>query len=230
MKKIFTLCALFCLAEGFSQSFHKNALVIDVNAGLEIYNTKLNVHDNTTGKDTLQNDKTGNTHFTLGAEYGLHKNFGVGLRYKGGNYFVGTDSTGAKEGTVKGNEFLVQLNYHPVSTQGFDLILGADGGFSKLKYNINDKEQTKITGSGSFFSLYVNPRVYIGRFGFNAKLYLPFYSYPKLVTNNEELNKQQSFKLSGIPGFGFNIGIHFRFMSEKDAAKNEEKKKDEEKK
>lgn len=224
MKHNYLLFALFISCMIKAQSFYKNALVFDLGGGIEIYNTKLQVHNSVSNKDTLQEDKTGNTHYTIGAEYGLHKNFGIGLTYRGSNYFVSKDTTGNGQNSVKGSEILLQLNYHAISTEKIDLILGADAGYSKINFNVGDVKNTKIWSNGIYYSFYVNPRVYFGRFGLNAKLYLPFFNYPNLESNNPDFTKDQSYKLSGIPGWGLNLGLQFRFLDEKQPAKKKEVK------
>lgn len=225
MKKL-TYLFLICSSISFAQSFHKNALVFDVNGGIDIYNTKLSVHNKNNGTDTVLNDKAGNFNYHLGMEYGLHKNFGLGIRYRGSNYFVDNDSTKSGE-SIKSNDVLLMMNYHPYSSKGFDLVLGGDIGLSSIKFNIGDKEGTKLWDNGLSYSFYLNPRLYIGRFGFNGKLSLPFYNYSSLDSNNEQFNKDQSYKLSGLPGWSFSLGIQFRFLKEK---KSEEETKKETKK
>lgn len=216
---IFLLCSFFTCA----QSFHKNALVFDANGGIDIYNTKLAVHNKNTGEDTLLNDKAGNFNYHFGLEYGLHKNLGMGIRFKGTNYFVEKDSTKSGE-SIKSSDILLQLNYHPYSSKGFDLVLGSEVGLSSIKFNVGDKDGTKLWDNGLTYSFYVNPRLYIGRFGFNGKLALPFYSYPSLDSNNDQFNKDQSYKLSGLPGWSFSLGIQFRFLNDK--KKEEDSKKE----
>ncbi|MCE3227840.1 MAG: hypothetical protein K0S32_2391 [Bacteroidetes bacterium] len=222
MKKIFTLIILLATLQSKSQSFYKGALVIDAGGGLEIYNTKIDIHNKVNGRDTSETDKAGNSHFTFGAEYGLHKKFGVGLRFKSANFFTEKDTVNNVKPTLKSNDFVVQLNYHPVSTKGFDLVLGGDIGYSKLKWELKDKESTSIWSSGLYYSLYVNPRLYIGPFGFNMKLGMPFFLYPKLKSDNENFTKDHDYKLKGSPGFVFSAGIQFRFIENKD--KKEETK------
>ncbi len=226
MKKLFTLIILASVCKLNAQSFHKGALVFDLGGGVEVYNTYVNAHYFVANKhDTTQEGKGANTHFTFGGEYGLHKNFGIGIRFKGNTWIQGKDTTGTAP-SVKSNDILVQLNYHPVSTNKFDLVLGADVGYSKIDFYVNDKDKTHIWGSGSYISMYVLPRLYIGRFGFNMKLGLPFAKYKTLDTNNDQFNKDQKLGLKGIPGFNLSFGIQFRFLNPKEKTKEKEKPKE----
>ena len=229
MKKTILFLLLFYSVNFYSQCYYKGALILDVNGGLEVYNSFVKVHYLKEIKsDEQEEGKTGCSHFNLGAEYALHKNFGIGLRYKANNFFQGADSAGTKP-TVKSNDILLQLNFHPVSTTAFDLVLGSEMGYTMINFYENNPEHNKIWGSGTYFSMYMNPRLYIGRFGFNMKLGLPFFNYGVLQTNNEEFNKNQTLALSANPGFTLSFGIQFRFLSEKDKSKKkaEDKPKEE---
>jgi hypothetical protein len=213
MKKLFAVFVLISFIKMNAQSFYKGALVIDANGGIEIYNTQVTFKEKISGKSETDNDKAGSSHFTLGGEYGILKNLGVGVRYKANNYFVEKDSVTGTKGTVKSNDILLLVNFHAISKKSFDLVLGADFGYSGINYHFNDSKNTQLKGNGLYYSFYADPRLYIGRFGFNMKLSLPFISYPKLTTNDADFNKNyDAIKLKGTPGFGWSFGIQFRFM------------------
>ncbi|MBA3665707.1 MAG: hypothetical protein H0W61_16100 [Bacteroidetes bacterium] len=217
MKKLFTIIFLAILMQANSQSFYKGALVIDAGAGLEIFNTKVSITEKSTGKTETSVDKAGNSHFILGGEYGILKNLGVGIRYKNNSYFTEKDSVTGTKGTIKSNDILLLVNYHLISKKSFDFIVGADFGYSGINYHFNDSQNTQLKGSGLYYSFYMNPRLYIGRFGFNMKLGLPFVNYPKLKTNDSDFNKSYSaFNLKATPGFGLSFGIQFRFLDVKE--------------
>ncbi|MDX2172911.1 MAG: hypothetical protein SFY56_07315 [Bacteroidota bacterium] len=214
MKK---LVLLVLVATGFiakSQAYYKNALIFDANAGLEIYNTSYSFQSkdiNNNKFDSTKTDKAGNRNFTFGLEYGLHKHLGVGARVKLNNYFTGNDSI---KPTVKSNDFMVFVNYHPLKIlPKFDLVLGGELGYSGLNYNTNNKENVILTGTGLYGSIYINPRVYIKRFGFNLKLYLPYVNYNNLTTNNPDINNYYTItRWKGDPSWGASIGIQYRFL------------------
>ncbi len=215
MKKQITI--LFLMASSFfvnAQSFYKGALVTELNTGFEVYNTVLKIHIKNTGtsRDTTQNDKAGNTNFGFAGEYGLHKRFGIGFRFKANNYFTSKDSATNTKPSVKTNDFVVVLNYHPIIKNKFDLVLGADIGYSSFEYKVNDKDNFIISGGGSYFSLYANPRIYFGRFGINFKLYAPFVNYTSLTTNNADFNKYITITNWKGSGFGLGFGIQYRFL------------------
>ncbi|MEO6303764.1 MAG: hypothetical protein ABIP51_11400, partial [Bacteroidia bacterium] len=131
MKKIY-LSSLFLIVSIIvnAQSFYKGALVTELNTGFENYNTvlKIKIKDPNRTRDTIQNDRAANTNFGLGAEYGLHKRFGVGVRFKTNKYFTSRDSVSHAKPYVRTNDFVIALNYHPIVTKKFDLVLGADVG------------------------------------------------------------------------------------------------------
>jgi len=142
----------------------------------------------------------------------LHKHIGVGARIKLNTYI--TDTTGGAKPNVKSNDFMVFVNYHPLKMlPKFDLVLGGELGYSSLNYVTNNKEGVILTGTGLFGSVYVNPRLYIKRFGFNLKLYLPFVNYNNLTTNNPDINNYYTItRWKGDPSWGASIGIQYRFL------------------
>jgi hypothetical protein len=200
-----------------AQSFYKGALITEINTGLEIYNTVLEVRvkDPNRTRDTSYDDKAGNTHFGVSAEYGLHKRFGLGLRFKTNNYFTSEDSVTKARPDLRTNDILLSLNYHPVVKKNFDLVLGADVGYSTFKYKTNDKDDLILSGGGSYISLYANPRIYFGRFGINFKVYAPFANYNRLTTNNDDFNKYIAITKWKGSGFGLGFGIQYRFLTAK---------------
>lgn len=216
MKKIFAVL-FFCALTGIkAQSFYKGALVIDANAGIEIFNTKTTFTEKASKKTETETDRAGNTNFNFGVEYGLLKNVGLGIRFKSDNYFVEKDSTTNTQPNVKGTEILLQANYHVISKNKFDLMLGADFGYSKLKYTFNDPENTRLSGNGFYYSFYVDPRLYFGRFGINLKLSIPFFNYGDLRSNDPDFNKNFTIKMAGTPGFHLGFGVQYRFLDSKE--------------
>ena len=214
MKKNYILLVL--IAASFfakSQAFYRGALVTELNTGFEIYNTtlKYKVKDYNRTFDTTNTDKAGNTNFGIAGEFGLHKHFGVGLRFKANKYISSTDSVTNIKPEAKTNDIALVINFHPVVIPKFDLILGTDIGYSTFKYKANDKDNTILSGGGSFIAFYLNPRIYFGRFGINFRLSAPFTNYTNLSTNNEEFNKYIAIKNWKGSGFGLGFGIQYRF-------------------
>jgi hypothetical protein len=218
MKKIY-LSALFIIISVVlnAQSFYKGALVTELNSGLEIYNTtlKIRIKDPNRIRDTVQTDKAGNTNFGIAAEYGLHKRFGIGFRFKTNKYFTSKDSVTNIKPYVRTNDIVVLLNYHPIVRKHFDLVLGADVGYSTFKYKANDSLNLILSGGGSYISLYANPRIYFGRFGINFKVYAPFTNYNSLTTNNADFNKYIAITKWKGSGFGLGFGIQYCFLANK---------------
>ena len=224
MKKNYILLILITVSYfAKSQAYYKNALIFDANAGLEIYNTSYSYelkNSNNQIFDTTTTDKAANTNFSFGLEYGLHKHLGVGARVKINNYITGKDSITHVKPTASSNDIMAFINYHPLKMLPvLDLVLGTEFGYSGLTYNSHASDYSKtlpdviITGKGFYGSVYINPRFYIKRFGFNVKLYAPFVNYKNLTTNNPELNNYYTItKWKGVPGWGLSAGIQFRFL------------------
>ena len=203
-----------------AQSFYKGALVTSLNTGFENYNTvlKIKIKDPNRTRDTVQDDRAANTNFGFGAEYGLHKRFGVGVGFKTNKYFTSRDSVTHVKPYVRTNDFVVALNYHPIVNKHFDLVLGADVGYSTFKYQANDSLGLVLKGGGSFISLYANPRIYFGHFGINFKLYAPFVSYNNLTTNNDTFNQYIAITKWKASGFGLGFGFQYYFLQNRDGA------------
>lgn len=224
MKKLVFLTVFLLVGlVSFSQAYYKNALIFDANAGVEIYNTSYSfqLKDINNNKfDTTKTDKAGNTNFNFGLEYGWHKHFGIGARIKINNYITGKDSITHVKPTANSNDIMAFINYHPLKMLPvLDLVLGTEFGYSALTYNSHSSDYSKtlpdviITGKGFYGSVYVNPRFYIGRFGFNVKLYAPFVNYKNLTSNNPDLNNYYTIKKwKGDPSWGISAGIQFRFL------------------
>ncbi len=214
MKRILFLVLLISL-KLHSQSFYRGAAVLDVGGGFEIYNTKLKVSNSLTGRDTTQLDRAGNSHYYISGEYGLDKRFGLGLTFQGNKYFVGKDTTKKTQPTVNGFALMLNVNTHAVVKNKFDLVIGGNFGYSKINFNTGDSVRTIIWGKGMAYTFYVNPRIYFGVVGLNMKIYAPFFYYPKLNSSNPEFTKDQSYKFSGVPSWGINLGIQFNIFEMK---------------
>lgn len=226
MKKlILVFTTAFLCSEFKAQSFHKGALVTDLRGGIEVYNIEADItHKNgSTSRDTTQTDKAGDTHFGLSAEYGLHKYVGAGIGFNRHNFLSEKDSvTGTKDKTNSTDIFAL-INFHPVSTKKFDLVIGTDIGYSMFKLNSNDSANLVVKGKGLYMSWYLNPRIYFGNFGINFRLFSPYFSYKNLTTNNADFNKNFTYnRLKGAAAWGISFGIQYRFLSKKDD--KEEKK------
>lgn len=219
MNKKLSLVVL-CLAAylGQSQSFYKGALVTEVRTGLEVYNISSSVSQNlgNRSRDTIYTDKAGNSYFGFGAEYGLHKMLGAGLSFNSHKFFSSTDSASGKKPDTRAFDILAMINFHPVTTKKFDLVLGSDIGYSSFKYKTFDKDNTILSGKGMYFSAYLNPRIYFGAFGINFKLSTPYMKYSNVTTNNDNFNKNNSYNyLKLAAAWGLSFGVQYRFIKNK---------------
>lgn len=219
MKKRLSL-AILCLATyiGQSQSFYKGALVTELRTGLEVYNISSSVHQNLGNRyrDTVYTDKAGNSYFGFGAEYGLHKMLGAGLSFNSHKFFASKDTASGKTPDTRAIDILAMINFHPVTTKKFDLVIGTDIGYSSFKYKTFDKDNTILSGKGMYFSAYLNPRIYFGAFGINFKLSTPYMKYSNVTTNNENFNKNNSYNyLKLAAAWGLSFGIQYRFIKNK---------------
>ena len=214
MKKLlFGSFLILAFLQDFSQSFHLGALVIDLNAGLEGYNVQYNYKLKNLGKtlDTTIRNGAINHNLALGVEVGLAKWFGLGLRGNANTFFTDVDKLTHNKPEVTSSELMLMVNFHPVVRKHFDLVLGSDIGLSSLNFKTNDSLGTVIKGTGSYFDLYLNPRFYLGRFGFNVRAFVPFVNYGSLSSNNTLYNEYVVAKWKAN-GFGMSVGIQMKFF------------------
>ncbi len=218
MKKLLLLSALtFVLSSQAQHSFYKGAIVADVRTGIEVYNTtfKYTTTNGTTSKDTVDTDKAADTHFGFGAEYGLHKYFGVGFAVNKHKFLNDKDSVTGMKADTRSTDGNIVLNFHAVSTKHLDLVLGTDFGISNFHFGTNDKVNTILTGKGTYASFYVNPRIYFGPVGINFRIFTPMFSYKNVTTNNADFNKNNTIhQFKGSAAWGLSFGIQYRFMKE----------------
>ncbi len=219
MKKIIT--AIFVLT-GFAlnaQSFYKGALVADLNYGIDVYkvtyttqiiiNNKVVLTDKTT-------DGAASKGFGIGAQYGLAKWFGLGLRSKFDNFYTSPDSTSGVKASANSFEIGAICDFHVVRREHFNLALGLDLGYSHLRYKTNDPsvKYLEMYGDGSWVNFHITPRYYFGRFGLSISLNFPKINYSNMTTSNDQINRYAISQWSGS-GFGMNFGLAYRFLNEK---------------
>jgi hypothetical protein len=196
-----------------SQSFHKRALVIDLNSGFEFYHTTLNYQKSFSdqNRDTSTKATAGNVNFSLGAELGLGKHIGMGLRGKANNFIEDLDAVSKNTVDIKSTDLVLFINIHPVVRKKLDIIIGGEAGLSGLNFSIDNFEKTTLKGTGTFMSVYLNPRLYLGRFGVNLKAYMPFAWYPSFTSAPGDPGQFLLEKWKGN-GFGVSVGLQVRLF------------------
>lgn len=218
MKKTFllSLLALACTIAN-AQSFHKNALVFDAKLGIDVYNTKYYYKLKTTGQDTVLEDKAANRNFSFGLEYGVLDRLGVGIRAKFNRYFAEEDDVTKKLPYHTSVDYMATVNFHALKGKVFNLSAGFNIGGSNLNLVFNDLSDTRVYGSGLYFDLHLNPKIYIKRFAFQFDLGMPFVKYNQLTSNNVNFNEDVLAKWQAL-GYNIGIGIAFRFLSPKESS------------
>jgi hypothetical protein len=214
MKKILLTLPLLLFVSLFNaQSFFRGALVFDLNTGIEAYHTNntYTIRRGDTSADTIVRDASASGHATLGMEIGFKKRWGIGVRGKANSFFANVDAVTHQRADIRSTDLLLLLNFHPVITKKFDLILGTDIGFTALKISVDDVYNTVRRGNGAYASIYINPRLYFKRFGINLKTYLPYVSYANLKSNQDQLDQFMitKWKASGV---GVSLGIQYRLF------------------
>ncbi len=223
MKKlIFVLFFILYTVILSAQSFHKGALVFDVKGAIDVYNTKYTYKLISTGQDTTFEDKAANRNIAFGLEYGVLNKLGVGIRYNRARYFAEADDSTKQMPNIYSNNIMLLVNYHVLNGKVFNLVGGINIGYSALNFISNNINKDEIYGNGLYFDVHVSPRVYMGRFGFQLDLGMPFVNYKKLTTNNAYFNQNILAQWKGL-GYSIGMGMQFRFLKNKAAAKSAEK-------
>lgn len=207
----FIFLFLFLVDLTRAQSFHRGGVVVDLNSGIEFYNTSLNynVSNAVKNRDTSVVSQAANVNLAFGIEVGIKKHFGIGLKGKANQFFQALDAASKNKATIKSSDLMLFLNLHPIVRKKLDLIIGTDLGWSALNFNVYSFKNNQIQGNGLFLTGYVNPRIYVKRWGFNIKAYLPFVTYQNLNAGADNLDKYILSKWKGN-GFGVSIGVQLK--------------------
>lgn len=214
MKKIILSLFLFSSLALSAQSFYKGALVTYLNYGFDAY--AVHYHYGLKGTN-LTYDKTDGAVSTgpgLGLEYGLAKWFGLGLGAKFDTYVTSKDSVTGTKSSASGFEVGAVTNFHVVKKEHFNLVLGANLGYSTFRLKTNDAFGTEVYGSGSWFNFHITPRYYFNRFGLSISLNFPKISYPNMTTSSSSINNAV-FSSWNAGGFGMSFGFCYRFLDSK---------------
>jgi len=226
MKKlIFALFFILYTVILSAQSFHKGALVFDMKGAIDVYNTKYTYKLISTGQDTTVEDKAANRNIAFGLEYGVLNRLGVGIRYNRAKYFAANDDSTHLAPNIYSNNIMLLVNYHVLKGKVFNLVGGINIGYSALNVITNNINKDEIYGKGLYFDIHVSPRVYMGRFGFQLDLGMPFVNYNKMTSNNPYFNQNVLAQWKGL-GYSIGMGIQFRFLKNKEAAKTSDKAKE----
>jgi hypothetical protein len=216
MKKIIILfISVITLQQAKAQSFDKNSLVLSADYGFNYYSLSQQVsHFNVA--NSLYNNTSAATSFSwnFSAEYGLFKWLGVGVLIKLDNYTTKTDSTTGVRGTAAGFETAGTLNIHLIRATNFNLLIGADAGYSHLTYNTNDGFNDQVYGNGSWLDVHATARFYFGRFGVNFTAYIPALNYSSFISTSSNWQSGEDVLAAWKgTGAGLNVGIQYRILN-----------------
>lgn len=205
MKRLITFLSVLYAVAASSQSFHRGAVVLDLNTGIEAFNTTQRYKGLTELPDTMVRSLAANHHFVLGLEVGLNKRIGIGIKGKANTFFRDLDAVTRQRAALRSTDLTMCLNLHLVSRKKFDLLAGSDIGISDLDLRFNDLDDMTLSSVGFYLAPYLNPRVYLGRFGFNLRASLPFVNYAAFKQSGE--TKAGSYILSAWKGSGFSASL-----------------------
>ncbi|MCX8080472.1 MAG: hypothetical protein N3F09_04455 [Bacteroidia bacterium] len=224
MKKYFLHIAFLCFAFTLGQ-IKQGDIILHAGRGLEYfrevsfnYKFKLN---NQVVLDTTVKDDAGNFHWVFGADYAIMKWFSCGLRLKTNQYVTEKDKKTGLTPSANSLDISIPLNFRPVNTKIFYLLLAPEFGFTSLEYKTNNpNDNLVLTGKGGYFIFNIQPSFIFKNFGFYLSLFRSGVNYKNMESNNQNFNNFIITNWSGS-GVGLQLGIHRRLSTKK---QNENKK------
>lgn len=213
MKQLLSFALFLCMVNGMAQSFKRGSVIIELGSGLEFYQTK-KTYDGVSGfNDTTSAGQAAGGNLNACLEIGISKRVGIGVRGKMNSFFSDIDAVLAEKTQIRTAELLVSLNLHPIRRKRFDLLLGAEGGFSSVNVTFQNLGDMLTSGKGPAGSIYLEPRFYKKRFGFHLRFSLPFTQYKTLSTvGNQAAFQPYNLNTWQGRGFGINAGVQLRIF------------------
>lgn len=138
----------------------------------------------------------------------MSNKFSLGIQLGFANYFIDKEDSTNNTDRVNSVDFALLVNYHLLTTEKNDLMIGIGLGGSSVDWvNIDD---TELKGTGSYFSLQVKDRLFFGEhIGMFFNLGFTTYRYTNIknVSNNNTL-EGFTWKLSGV-NLGTGLAVKF---------------------
>lgn len=190
----------------FSQAFEKGNWNIDTDLGIGIYGTK----STTTTKfgpfsqTKSEADGTASSVFRIGGEYGLTNRIGLGVKLGYNNYFISKEDKDTIN-SIRGIDFLINVNFHLLKANRNDLFLTLGFGISNAKWDYNTLPGivlSSATGTGSYVTFGITDRIFFSdHFGMLLNLSYAGYNYKV----SYELTEDTKSYLSTLGGFSYSI-------------------------
>jgi hypothetical protein len=213
MKKLLILCLVTSCHISISQaqSFNRGSFILGANFGIDGNFANRNYFSSSEGNAQTLNGTAPASDFNITAEAGIFKWLGVGLIGRYNSYFP--EANGVTQSTPDERAFDLGLtgNLHILSVAQLDVLAGIDYGFSHLTFNTNNYSNTTSASYGSWGDLHATARIYFGRLGVNATLYIPMMNYSSFTSSNMRpgdyiINDWKS------TGYGASIGLQYRIL------------------
>jgi opacity protein-like surface antigen len=216
MKKfLFLLAAIIMLKHVTAQSFEKSSIVISACYSFD-YNDLSQQVNQYNIPNSLQSlsSKAISGSWNFEGEFGLFKWLGLGAQFKLDNYTTSTNPTTGARVTAAGFETGITANLHLIRNDRFNLLLGADVGYSQLTYSTNDGFNDQVSGNGSWIDFHATARFYFGRFGLNFTAYIPETNYETLSSSSSNWKSGEDILASWKgTGGGVSAGIQYRIVN-----------------
>lgn len=213
MKKLLFLFLLapFCAK---AQSFDQGYNVFDLRGEVAAYKTIS--HDKV--QNTSSDGGAASRLFNLSYERGLLGFLGVGIKMQYDSYFTDADTIHHTppqndeivKPSVRSFDIAPMVNVHLARGDHFDLPVGVTFGVSFLNYRLNDVNDSRAHGTGTWFDAHITPRFWFGEhFGMQLNLSYAHFSYPNVIAESSSVSAINAFSLKG-GGVTFGIGFNVR--------------------
>jgi hypothetical protein len=195
-----------------AQSFNTAAIVLEVQPGIELYRTKVGYHSAVARPaDTTIRSSAGNGHFALAMEVGITRRIGITGRLRSVRFFGDVDDVIRDRMYATSADYLLGVNWHPVVRNMFDLAVGVDAGLSTITFRNKSNSDMQFTSSGAFSSLSLQPRFYLGRWGFSVRTWLPLLYFHNVAEKGVSEGDYSIERWFGN-GAAFSVGLQVKLL------------------
>lgn len=213
MKKLLLLLSLigFNLSLIQAQSFSRGSFILGANLGIDGNFADRHYFNSSENSAQTLNNTAPASDFNITAEAGVFKWLGVGLIGRYNSYFPEANGVTQTTPDERAFDLGVTGNLHILSVAQLDLLAGIDYGFSHLTFNTNNYSNTTSASYGSWGDIHATARVYFGRLGVNATLYVPMMNYRSFTSSNTNPGDYiiDDWKSTG---YGASIGLQYRIL------------------
>jgi len=209
---VFLCCCVIIIPQSIGQKcFNAGSFVISANAGIDGNFANRRFINSPEGPAQTLNGMAPASIYSLSAEYGLFRWLGIGAIGRLDDYYLENNTLTSSTATAGAIGIGGTANIHVLKTKHFDLFAGYDLGFSEIRYYTHDGANATSVADGSWSDIHVTGRIYLGRLGFNASVYVPGTTYSNFKSSNMDAG-QYALSYWKSTGYGASVGLEYRLF------------------